>query len=309
MRGSRKGPYGLPSPAWNTSIWSPSATSTRACGTHAGEQFGVAAYGNADEMLDAEAPDGVVVAVPAHLNGRVALPILERGANTLVEKPPGMSVAETVSLRDAAERTGAKAMVGWQRRFHPIIVEVRQMIEARGPVTQIVGEFHKSITQLGATRALPGGAHGQHALRDAHTLHRPRQGHPPAPQTSPRSTPSSAAPSPPTRTCTPRWSSSRTAASPRSPPTTPPTPACSATRYTARTISAYAEGIQTAEVVADGGTIHLTSDGRGNDTVAQAQFFTDCLREDRPVDLPAANLDEAIKSMELAEAIQAGLRD
>ena len=68
----------------------------------AGEQFGVAAYGNVDEMLDAEAPDGVIVAVPAHLNGKVALPILERGFDTLVEKPPGMSVAETVSLRDAA---------------------------------------------------------------------------------------------------------------------------------------------------------------------------------------------------------------
>ena len=61
--------------------------------------------------------------------------------------------------------------------------------------------------------------------------------------------------------------------------------------------------------MADGGRIHLTSEGRGNDTVVQAQFFVDCIREDRPVGLPAANLDEAIKSMQLAEAILAGLRD
>ena len=43
--------------------------------------------------------------------------------------------------------------------------------------------------------------------------------------------------------------------------------------------------------------------------MVQAQFFVDCIREDRPVGLPAANLDEAIKSMQLAEAILAGLRD
>ena len=39
-------------------------------------------------------------------------------------------------------------MVGWNRRFHPIIVEAKRQVIARGPVTQIVGEFHKSITQL-----------------------------------------------------------------------------------------------------------------------------------------------------------------
>lgn len=32
-------------------------------------------------------------------------------------------------------------------------------------------------------------------------------------------------------------------------------------------------------------------------------------KEDRPVSLPAANLDEAVKTMALAEAILAGLRD
>ena len=38
------------------------------------------------------------------------------------------------------------------------------------------------------------------------------------------------------------------------------------------------------------------------------RYFLDCVKEDRPVSLPAANLDEAIKTMELAEAIMSGLR-
>ncbi len=275
----------------------------------AGEQFGVAGrYGNVDEMLDAEAPDGVVVAVPAHLNGKVALPILERGFNTLVEKPPGMSVTETVSLRDAAQRTGAKAMVGWQRRFHPIILEVREMIEARGPVTQIVGEFHKSITQLGETGRYPEevmdnmifetpihsidlvrAIAGSSDVAEVHAIVR--------------------------RTISPYkdvhaalvlFENGCVAQI-----TANYTTDARLQRYEihGRNISAYVEGITTADIVADGDRIHLTSEGRGNDTVVQAQFFVDCIREDRPVGLPAANLDEAIKSMELAEAILAGLRD
>ena len=42
-----------------------------------------------------------------------------------------------------------KPLVGWNRRFHPIIVEARNLVLDRGPVTQLVGEFHKSITDLG----------------------------------------------------------------------------------------------------------------------------------------------------------------
>ena len=105
-------------------------------------------YESIDELLDSEPLDAIFVATPAHLNGEAALPCFERGVHTLLEKPPGMSVSETVALRTAAERTGAKGMVGWNRRFHPIIVEAKRQVTARGPVTQIVGEFHKSITRL-----------------------------------------------------------------------------------------------------------------------------------------------------------------
>ena len=66
-----------------------------------------------------------------------------------------MSVAEAAALRDAAKRTGAKGMVGFQRRFHPMVLEARAMIEERGPVTQILGEFHKSMTGTEASGKFP----------------------------------------------------------------------------------------------------------------------------------------------------------
>jgi len=75
-----------------------------------------------------------------------------------------------------------------------------------------------------------------------------------------------------------------------------------------REISAYLEGISTGKIVSDGEVRELTKDD------AQSQrdkdrHFLDCIRDDRPVTLPGANLDEAVKTMELAEAILAGLRE
>ena len=78
-------------------------------------------YAMIDEMLSKHELDLVVVATPAHLNGACALPVIEAGINTLLEKPPGLSGSETARLRDAANNSGAKVLVGWNRRFHSLI--------------------------------------------------------------------------------------------------------------------------------------------------------------------------------------------
>ena len=43
-------------------------------------------YADAEAMLDAEELAAVIVATPAHLNAEAALPCLERGIDTLLEK-------------------------------------------------------------------------------------------------------------------------------------------------------------------------------------------------------------------------------
>ena len=75
-----------------------------------------------------------------------------------------------------------------------------------------------------------------------------------------------------------------------------------------REISAYLEGVSQGVVVCDGQRHTLSGAGSGG-TREQDRFFLDCVRADRPIQLPAANLDEAVKTMELAEAILAGLRE
>ena len=112
-----------------------------------GDEWGVECrYADVEAMLNAEELTAAIVATPAHLNAEAALPCLERGIDTLLEKPPGMSLDQTRALKEAAEASGARGMVGWNRRFDPLVLQVREEIESRGPIYQLVGEFHKSMS-------------------------------------------------------------------------------------------------------------------------------------------------------------------
>jgi len=271
----------------------------------AGEQFGIPQrYDSVEALLDAESLDAVFIATPAHLNAQVALPCLERGVNTLLEKPPGMSVAETKALRDAAAQTGAKGMVGWNRRFHPIIVKAREMVEARGPVVQLVGEFHKSMSRFEASGRFP------EILMDNMFLETPihaldivraiagakvAEVHSVVRRAFSRYKDVHAALVLFENGCVAHIIANYTTDA-------------RLERYEihGRDISAYLEGVSQGFVLSDGNKHDLS--GVGSGTNEQNRYFLDCVKEDRPVSLPAANLDEAVKTMELAEAILAGLR-
>ena len=257
------------------------------------------------EMLDTEDLDAVFIAAPAHLNAEVARPCLEMGIATFIEKPPGLSAAETSKLRNLAARTGAKAMVGWNRRFNSIIVKAREMVEERGPLTQLVGEFHKSIRQLEERRQFP-----EHILDNfliespihCIDLVRTIAGSDVAEVHSV------------VRRATSQYKDVHAALvvfenGCLAQLTFNLTTDARLERYEihGREISGYLEGVRRGTVFADGQEIEL--DGPVSDgTIEQARFFLDCVKNDRPVSLPGANLDEAVKTMELADAILAGLR-
>ncbi len=111
----------------------------------AAEQFGAEAFEDAAQMIDSGQVGVVVVSAPAHLNAKVALPVIERGITTLLEKPPGLSVADVRTLQDAAKRSGTRVMVGFDRRFNPYLRSAREAIAEKGELRQIVAEFHKDI--------------------------------------------------------------------------------------------------------------------------------------------------------------------
>ena len=268
---------------------------------NAGNTFNVSKrYGTIEALLDNETLDAIFVATPAHLNGEAAAPCLERGVNTLLEKPPGMRVQETINLRDTAKKTGAKAMVGWNRRFHPIIVEASQRVKARGNVTQLVGEFHKSITRLAQSGKFPEHLmdnmfletpiHALDTLRaiaeaDVQEVYSFVQ------RTISDYKDVHAALILFDNGCVAQLIANYTTDA-------------RLERYEihGRDISAYLEGVSHGTIFCDGTQHKLTDPGSGG-TVEQNRYFLDCVKFDTPVSLPAANLDEAVKTMQLAADI------
>jgi predicted dehydrogenase len=234
-------------------------------------------------------------------NARVASLPLSRGIPTLLEKPPGMSAAETRALRETAARSGALAMVGWNRRFHPMIVQVRAAIAARGPMTQVVGEFHKSMTHIIASQAFPPDVLDRQLLESpihAVDLVRAVAG---APVAEVHAFACRAAS--PYRDvhgalirfengCIGHLIANYTTDA-----------RLERYEFHGHGISAYLEGVDRGELVCDGERRPLTCDPPSGGTVEQDRYFLDRVRDRRPAGPPAADLDEAVATMELADAI------
>lgn len=73
-------------------------------------------YASVEEMLD-QTPelDAVVVLTLDHV--APVLAALERGKHVFTEKPLGYTIAEVTEVAETAERTGAKLMVGYMKRY------------------------------------------------------------------------------------------------------------------------------------------------------------------------------------------------
>ena len=78
---------------------------------------------------DIGALDLAVVAVPTEIHAAIALPLIESGVHTLVEKPVARTVAEADSLIAAAKRTGVVLAVGHTERFNPAVAAARPHIK------------------------------------------------------------------------------------------------------------------------------------------------------------------------------------
>jgi predicted dehydrogenase len=100
--------------------------------------FGFArAYADPGQMLEREKPDGVIVAVPPAVTCGVAVPILERGVPTLLEKPPGLTLAELERLRAAARAGGALVQVAFNRRTMPVLHRAMELLSVHFPPSSV----------------------------------------------------------------------------------------------------------------------------------------------------------------------------
>jgi predicted dehydrogenase len=102
---------------------------------------GTAAF---DDVRDIDALDLAVIATPTLSHAAIALPLIESGVHTLIEKPLTQTLAEADALIAAAKASGAVLAVGHSERFNPAVAAARPYVKDPRFI-----EVHRLGTQLG----------------------------------------------------------------------------------------------------------------------------------------------------------------
>jgi myo-inositol 2-dehydrogenase/D-chiro-inositol 1-dehydrogenase len=82
-------------------------------------------YNNYQEMLQIEKPDAVCLNVPPEVSCSIGCDILRAGYPLMIEKPPGLTIEEIDRLTAAAEGSGVTHQVAFNRRFMPLVQELK----------------------------------------------------------------------------------------------------------------------------------------------------------------------------------------
>ncbi|MBI1335978.1 MAG: hypothetical protein GC164_03340 [Phycisphaera sp.] len=110
-------------------------------------------------MLDAGGFDVVYVATLEDLHKEMVIRAFEAGYHVLCEKPLGMNAGECEAMLAAAESAGKHLAVGFEKRYHPDQIKMRQWIgsgrlgRVEAVHIQEMWDMHKTFTDLSPRRA------------------------------------------------------------------------------------------------------------------------------------------------------------
>jgi len=122
-----------------------------------------AAYTDYVEMLEQESPDAVFALVPMTTMREVVGHCLQQGFPTLMEKPPGDNSVQVGELLAIARETGTPHQVAFNRRYAPLLVHMRQLLEESGTAEFLSCQFYRS-KRSESRFAYGTGIHGLDAL-------------------------------------------------------------------------------------------------------------------------------------------------
>lgn len=101
------------------------------------DQYGVSGrYIDYKRMLSEVRPDAVYVIMEVHLLFDIVYYALINGFHVFIEKPPFLTPVQAETMAQLAEKHGCLTMVGFERRFVPLITEARRLVEEKGPILQ-----------------------------------------------------------------------------------------------------------------------------------------------------------------------------
>lgn len=111
------------------------ATATGYNARNIADKYGFAyAAGNAEEIIADKNINTVFIATRHNLHAREVLAAVKAGKNTFVEKPLCMTDAELEEIAAAYRAGNARLMVGFNRRFAPLLQKIKQALPDGVPV-------------------------------------------------------------------------------------------------------------------------------------------------------------------------------
>lgn len=119
----------------------------------AASEYGVAdakVFEDYKDLLKVAEIDVVHVLTPNNAHSPITVDALEAGKHVMCEKPMATSSAEAQAMLDAAKRTGKKLTIGYQNRFRPDSLYLKQVCE-----NNELGEIYYARGQAIRRRAVP----------------------------------------------------------------------------------------------------------------------------------------------------------
>lgn len=106
------------------------------------------AFADYREMIEKCDLDVAYVVTQPDATADVSIYCLKKGLHTSVEKPPGLSSADTRRILEAERKSDAMAIVSLNRRYIPEVLAVRKMVLDRGGPVHCAATYNKPVVQI-----------------------------------------------------------------------------------------------------------------------------------------------------------------
>lgn len=125
------------------------ATATGRNALAIGARFGfAAATTDYQEILDNPAIDAVIIATRHDSHARIAGDALRAGKAVLVEKPLAIDTAGLQQLGEVVEVEGGRILVGFNRRYAPLVTEMKRFMGEAGPSVPVAIDYRVNAGRI-----------------------------------------------------------------------------------------------------------------------------------------------------------------
>ncbi len=90
------------------------------------EYYQIKEFKNYAEALSSFAPNIVFITNPTSMHVKYAIKAIKAGAHIFLEKPISHNLGQALELKLVAEKNNRKVFVGYQMRFHPLYIKLKQ---------------------------------------------------------------------------------------------------------------------------------------------------------------------------------------